>query len=337
MKQELSHRTIISQNEAPNHDKLAEVMRENEILKASNEQYKQKAEHVRTCADKTFKQPESLPNPKHGTKKVDPPKNGTTEAPNGDINKKAAVMPNSVNKILPTAKTKTKIAAGHGRPDNETKKKLQTPDVLKNDRIQHPNRKCFLIHDKFHQDFDRLRMSKRFDVTTKYASSLSRIIKSGDLIAVIKKHSPEMVFIHVGHQDFWELATVDDVFANFKHLIREVMEKTDVKLCVSLIIPIPGKVRDGSFNQNIEELNTLLSAFITKTREDKKLRSRLVTTNNKSLSGKICSTQGPKGVNLNLNGRGEGKMWLMFRDSLERLMSRSQKVPRTQRNDKKDD
>jgi hypothetical protein len=179
-------------------------------------------------------------------------------------------------------------------------------------------------------------MSKRFDVTTQFASSISRIIKAGDLISVIKKHSPEMVFLHVGHQDFWESESVEDVFANFKLLIGEVLKRTDVKLCVSLIIPITGKVRDGKFNQNIEELNTLLSEFITKTREDKNLRSRLLTTNNKSLSGKICSSQGPKGVNLSLNPRGQGKMWLMFRDSLERLISRTQKVPHIQRNDKND-
>ena len=243
-------------------------------------------------------------------------------------------MPTPDNKTLPTGNVEV---AKYGRPAKQAKKKPLIPDVSKNDRIQHPNRKVFLIHDKFHKDFDRLKMTRRFDVTTQYASSIARIIKSGDLIPVIKKHSPELVFLHVGHQDFWESASVEEVLANFKHLIWEVLKKTDVKLCVSLIIPISGKVRDGKFNQNIEELNTLLSAFITKTREDKTLRSRLVTTNNKSLSGKICSSQGPKGVNLTLSPRGEGKMWLMFRDSLERLISRTQKVPHIQRNDTKDD
>ena len=136
------------------------------------------------------------------------------------------------------------------------------------------------------------------------------------MISRIKAVKPETVVIHVGFGDVLCNTEGNTLINNFKKIIYNVLENTSTKLCVSLMIPVPGYPET---NSRLRQINTSLREFISCERTSHKYKDRLFTTNNDSLGGYIERRINDSGkACIQLSERGQSRLWLRLRDSLQR-------------------
>jgi FtsZ-binding cell division protein ZapB len=198
------------------------------------------------------------------------------------------------------------------------KKPSTGSEPRKTDRYR--TRKCLIIHDSYLSNFDTSKFSKWYDVTTLSFASLRNLVSSKTLPSAVKSMNPEVIFLHVGQTDLREKTSGNKVILEMKKLIKNMLEHTAAKVCISLIIPIIGM---PDVNSVIKQVNSELRTHVSLMRKSQEYADRVFTSNNDDLSGFIMRSVGKHGVELSLNGRGERKLWLHLRDGLNRALKLS--------------
>ena len=126
--------------------------------------------------------------------------------------------------------------------------------------------------------------------------------------------------IHVGFGDLKKKkmhADLDIILNNFKQLIWKLLESTKIKICISLIIPVPGC---PELNKMIHLLNAGISDLITEVRSQSNFNERIFTYGNDSIAGYIQRSVDKHGILLSLDRRGENKLWLRLRDIIMQVL-----------------
>ena len=204
-------------------------------------------------------------------------------------------------------------------PDNRnrhTNSQRYVPPSSSNESI-YRTRKCLLIHDPYLRTFQREKFTKWLDVECLEADSFSSLLRKGSLVSTINKVKPEAVLIHLGQGDVWKKIDPDTIIGYAKQTIWKLINSTDVKICISLLIPLLGSPQQ---HEVIQKINEELSSFITELRKVKAYSDRIYSSNNSSLSGYIKYSTGPHGKKLDLTERGLAKYWLMMRDAIRRTL-----------------
>ena len=192
--------------------------------------------------------------------------------------------------------------------------KQQQPDKSK--KVYH-KRKCLLVFDNLLNDFNSQKFSTQFDISKYEASSVEDLLSKGGLIAKAHHIKPEVILLHVGlHDLFWHKTDADDLVGKYQKIIKQLLEATDAKICVSLIVPVPGY---PGLNDNITAVNTSLVALISKMRSSQPTK-RVFTSCNKQLGGFITRGTGSHGITLFLSEGGKRKAWLLLKDALQRTL-----------------
>ena len=135
--------------------------------------------------------------------------------------------------------------------------------------------------------------------------------------------------MHLGQGDIWKKKDSGTIIGYAKQTIWNLLNTTNSKLCVSLLIPL---VKSKQQNIEIRKINEEITAFITDLRKDESFSDRIYSSNNNSLSGYIKYSTGAHGKYLDLNKRGLAKLWLMMRDSLRRTLGMTQALNSRQKN-----
>ena len=178
--------------------------------------------------------------------------------------------------------------------------------------------KCMIVHDPFLKDFDSGKFSKWFDVTnTVQFYSLNDILSKGTLVSKIKALSPEIIYLHVGFGDLINKTKGDTIVDMYKQLIYKLLETSEVKICMSLMIPVLGYPET---NSKLKQINRCVSDFISQVRNQPKYRNRIFTSNNDVIGGFINRAVGSKGATVNLSEQGQKKMWIKIKDCLQRSL-----------------
>ena len=199
-------------------------------------------------------------------------------------------------------------------------------------RQRYQTRKCIIIHDPYFDQFDMLKFSKWFDIDTMRYSTLLSAAADKSLASKIAEKNPEVVYIHLGQADVLNKTPRSTVVHEMQSLVQNLLTNTKVKICYSLLIPLPGLPHLKSV---IEQVNKEISNSVTNLRKTNG-RDRIFTQNNDTLGGSICRGIGSTGPTVYLDARGQRKLWLHLRDGLQRtlgMLSQRRKVdPNPQRN-----
>ena len=208
----------------------------------------------------------------------------------------------------------TTIPKTQENSNNSCKKAFSSKNRQDPSKVYH-KRKCLVVLDNLLNDFDGEKFSSQFDVSKYRASSVKDLLTKGGLLAKARNINPETIFLHVGlHDLFWHKTDADDLVEEYKRLIHKLLESTNAKICISLIVPVPGY---PGLNNNIEAVNGSLVNYIAKIRSSSK---RVFTSSNKQLAGYITRGTGARGVTLFLTERGKRKAWLILKDALQRAL-----------------
>ena len=127
-----------------------------------------------------------------------------------------------------------------------------------------------------------------------------------------------LIVLHVGHKDLWSGSKVVDLLNDFKQIISWLIKHSQLKVCVSLIIPGGGQY--PRLDSEVMSLNRSLSDFITSLRDDSNYKNRVFTANNNRLREFISKKVGAHGTQLTLSNHGKNILWLKLRDSIKRSL-----------------
>ena len=177
-------------------------------------------------------------------------------------------------------------------------------------------RKALLVHDGFHNDFRREHFSNTHDVTSIKYESLQHVLSRGNLIWKIKQLKPETVFIHLGFEDIRKNRSYDDILNDYKQLTWRIIDETAAKVCISTVIPIHSS---DTLKRSIRDVNNGVNDFICDTRMRKQQHDRLFSTGNDNLYNYIVRTVNDNGPGFKLDDRGQPKLWIRLRDTLDRI------------------
>ena len=190
-------------------------------------------------------------------------------------------------------------------------------------------KQCLLVHDGTHDDFDPSKFSGRYYVERHETPLLSTMSKEcNKIIEKLTELKSEMVILHAGHRDLWQGNRVQDVTDNYKYLVTQLAEKTNVRICVSLIIPT-GRHYPG-FNEKVKSVNEFVSSLISDLRARGEYKNRIFTANNDRLQHYVVRSTGENGIRMKLNSRGKNILWLKLQDSMERTLNMRYRVHKKQ-------
>ena len=229
--------------------------------------------------------------------------------------------------VSQTGKTKTLLSKEKSNSSRESAEE----GVQLSERKQHENiedsstlnisryrtHKCMIVHDPFLKDFDSGKFSKWFDVTNVQFYSLNDILSKGTLASKVKALSPEIIYLHVGFGDLINKTKGDTIVDMYKQLIYKLLETSEVKICMSLMIPVLGYPET---NSKLKQINRCVSDFISQVRSQPKYWNRIFTSNNDAVGGFINRAMGSKGATVNLSEHGKKKMWIKIKDCLQRSL-----------------
>ena len=257
----------------------------------------------------------------------------------GNCKKSAPMLPIKNDKSITSAKGSTTITDASKRvkmkPQEQAKPTMnkQIPggsaNTVKDDPIRagRPGPKnvnhhsspaqCLLVHDNFHSDFNANRFTRRFSMSFLRMSRFKQVLQSGCVTTKIKQLKPAVTVLHMGHQDLWDGKSVDEAIDSLKILTHKILEETETRLCVSLVIPVSGY---SQLTEKIKEFNLRISRFIRNTRASTKYKDRLYSTDNSKLGEYTSRSVGANGVGIKLNVRGDELLWLRLRDSIDRTL-----------------
>ena len=205
----------------------------------------------------------------------------------------------------------------HEASPDGTDKPQQTSRTKSRHEYQR-KKKVLLVYDTYHEDFDQRKFSRSYDIKKVHYSSVSDLVEKRKLMSEIKSFNPEIIFIHLGINDIKRGLTFPTFIRNFKSILRSALEETNCKICYSLIIPTPG---NPNLNTKIQAANKYMGDFIKWLREENYYEDRICTVGNDNLSGYLERYVTKDGEALRLSPRGLAKLWLRFRDALNRTSS----------------
>ena len=97
-----------------------------------------------------------------------------------------------------------------------------------------------------------------------------------------------------------------------KQIINSMLEQTNIKVCVSLVIP-----GDRQYPRLDREIDILLTYL----RRNSNYMDRIFTANNNRLRKFMCKNVSTQGTQLILSNRGKKLLWLRLRDNIERSLT----------------
>ena len=216
------------------------------------------------------------------------------------------------NQTNPSTKGTVQGAQPTVHKQRENVENAPTPNISR-----YRTHKCMIVHDPFLKDFDSEKFSKWFDVTNIQFYSLNEILSKGALVSKIKASKPEIIYLHAGFGDLLNKTKGDSIVEMYKQLIYKLLETSEVKICISLMIPVLGYPET---NSKLKQINKCVSDFISQVRNQPKYTNRIFTSNNDVVGGFINRSVGPKGATVNLSDRGQKKMWIKVKDCLQRSL-----------------
>ena len=183
----------------------------------------------------------------------------------------------------------------------------------------HGKKKVLVVHDAFMNTFDPHLFSNWFEVSTMQHMSIDEIQRRGSIVNKIKQLQPEVAVFHLGYGDISKDIASDEIVSSYKKLIWDIVEKTDTKICISLMLPVPGLTKH---NAKVKEINAQVQGFISSQIKRSDLRNRLFTSNNARLEAHMGTEMSPTYSRLipALSDRGHKIMWLILRDSINRSL-----------------
>ena len=186
-------------------------------------------------------------------------------------------------------------------------------------------RKCLIIHDPYFDQFDKSKFSKWYDIETMRFDTLHSASSDRSLATKISKINPEVIFLHLGQADLLNKTAGSELLEKMKTLVRSLLKNTKSKICVSLVIPLPGFPQ---LTDTISQVNKETSNFVSDLRQTSDGEPRIYTQNNNALGGYITRSVGSHGVVVSLDTRGQRKLWLSLRDGLNRTLRVMSKQPK---------
>lgn len=149
--------------------------------------------------------------------------------------------------------------------------------------------------------------------------SIDEIQRRGSIVNKIKQLQPGVAVFHLGYGDISKDIASDEIVSSYKKLIWDIVEKTDTKICISLMLPVPGLTKH---NAKVKEINAQVQGFISSQIKRSDLRNRLFTSNNARLEAHMGTEMSPTYSRLipALSDRGHKIMWLILRDSINRSL-----------------
>ena len=264
-------------------------------------------------------QPASHPKPDKKTNQADKPgtRKKTSEKTLESLKPSKSSKPPESKQTHATKETKTRIdhqTAYTKEPAADKTAALPNKHPTTPKRGDQRRRQtCLLVHDEFHRDFDRTIFDSRFEVTKIHHNKLKDIMAPDGVRTSVR---PDMVMIHAGLRDIWSGRPAGEVVNDLEHIIWCLLEHPEVKVCMSLIIPVTSYPQT---NKRIEYVNREVTAIISDIRRRfPEFRDRLFTKNNSALSGFLTRSVDSHGLHVSLNPKGQNRLWLHLRDSITR-------------------
>ena len=193
-----------------------------------------------------------------------------------------------------------------------------------NDQMR--RKKCLLVHDKVFSDFDPLRFSREFDVTTYQSGSLNALHKDNRFKNKVQTLTPECIFIHVGLKDVLDGRGGNQISKSFEDLVWYLLEHSKAKICVSHIIPTKNS---DTLNQKITEANKIIKEVVDEARSYNSVhKSCLFSYSNNSVDHQCLFTQATREAALTEPGK--LIMWTRLNDGLRKTL----RLPRRQLRDR---
>ena len=205
-------------------------------------------------------------------------------------------------------------------PENRPLPKITHSKQEEGKTRRYRSRKCVIIHDPYFDQFDKAKFSRWYDVSMIRHETLEAAKSDTSLLKKIKKIEPEVVFVHVGQADLLNKTPGNNVVANMKGLIQNLMKDTKFKICISLIIPL---ATIPQVRSTIRQTNREISAFVSAIRKTEEGKDRVFNQNNDALGGFVNRSTGSHGIVFSLSERGLRKLWLHLRDGLNRSLNLS--------------
>ena len=194
------------------------------------------------------------------------------------------------------------------------------PRQNRNHQPRTGDHKCLILHDENHRKL--LPMTKRgFFIESHQAGSL-KSLKSHRLEALLKKHAPGTVFIHLGIEDLQKYNDPEDLTKDFEELMDYILDETNVKICISSIL----KTNSTKLNDSIDRVNRSIFQYSNKLRRESQIaRLRIFTYNNVNIDKEALLLDD----GISLNDYGTTKLGLRIGQCLDKTQGRNQ-----QRNDR---
>ena len=224
--------------------------------------------------------------------------------------------PHQATGLTPSPNLDKPYIVGGGQREHEN---ASLPLVDGADKASNQKRRCLLIHDDYHDDFDRSKFTNRYEINLYKMSAISTIRQNiTKVIEKILDEKSDLIIVHAGHKDLWNGHKSRDLIDDLSHIIDELLQLTKATICISLIIPGDGQY--PKLEQEVETVNRAVGKYISNIRKDKKLSYRIFTTNNDRLKEFMSKHVGPNGTQLRLSTRGKKMLWLRLRDSMARSL-----------------
>ena len=182
------------------------------------------------------------------------------------------------------------------------------------------------VNGKVFSDFDPLRFSREFDVTTYQSGSLNALHKDNRFKNKVQTSNPECIFIHVGLKDVLDGRGGNHIRKSLEDLIWYLLEHSKAKICVSHVIPTKNS---DALNQKISEANRIVKEVVDEARSYKPVhKTCLFSYSNNSVDHQCVFTQASKDVTLTEPGK--LIMWTRLNDGLRKTL----RLPRRQLRDR---
>ena len=252
---------------------------------------------------------------------VNKPASTETQMPNPeviDVTIKTIPMPCATTNVseIPVSETETSDPlisendVGLGWTLIENRRKEKTPTNNK--------RKCLIVHDHFFEDFASSKFTSAFYIDRHKVKSISSILSRGGLISKARNLKSDLIYIHAGLEDLYKNKTTPkDLIANYKKLVYDLLESTSAKVCVSLMIPIPGL---PDINEDISYVNKEVSNFVSYLRRRGNFADRIYCSCNERLGGFVTRLTNSQNRDLSINENGKRLLWLRLKDCFYRCL-----------------
>ena len=252
---------------------------------------------------------------------VNKPVSTETQMPNPeviDVTIKTIPMPCATTNVSETPVSETETSdplitendVGLGWTLIEKRRKEKTPTNNK--------RKCLIVHDHFFEDFTSSKFTSAFYIDRHKVKSISSILSRGGLISKARNLKSDLIYIHAGLEDLYKNKTTPkDLIANYKKLVYDLLESTSAKVCISLMIPIPGF---PDLNEDILYVNKEVSNFVSYLRRRGNFADRIYCSCNERLGGFVKRLTNSQNRDLSINENGKRLLWLRLKDCFYRCL-----------------